>query len=70
MMRFWTKQVAFYLDEVSFAFKTNPLQFARAPKARIWRKRCEGLSFGCTAKGRKEGTGEKVLITNCRNNIW
>ena len=57
----WMKQVAFYLDGVSFAFKTNPLQVARAPKARIWRKRGEGLSFGCTAKGRKEGTGGKVL---------
>ena len=57
----WTKQVAFYLDGVSFAFKTNPLQVARAPKARIWRKRGKGLSFGCTAKGHKEGTGGKVL---------
>ena len=34
----WMRQVAFYLDRVSFAFKTNPLKVARAPKARIWRK--------------------------------
>ena len=57
----WTKQIAFYLDGVSFAFKTNPLEAARAPKARIWRKLGEGLSFGCTAKGRKEGTGGKLV---------
>ena len=57
----WTKQVAFYLDGVSFAYKRNPLEVAIAPKARIWRKRGEGLSFGCTAKGRKEGTGSKLL---------
>ena len=37
------------------------LQPPRAHKARIWRKHGEGLSFGCTAKGRKEGTGGKVL---------
>ena len=42
----WTRKVAFYLDGVSFAFKRNPLELARAPKARIWRKRSEGLSFG------------------------
>ena len=57
----WTKQVAFYLEGVSFSFKTNPLEVARAPKARIWRKRGEGLSSGCTEKGCKEGTGGKLL---------
>ena len=58
----WTTQVAFYLDGVSFAFKTNPLKVARAPKARSWRKRGEGLTFGCTAaKGSREGTGSKLV---------
>ena len=56
----WTRKVTFYLDGVSFAFKRNPLEVARAPKTRIWRKRGEGLSFGCTAKGRKEGTGSTL----------
>ncbi len=28
---------------------------ARAPGAREWRKRGEGLKFNCTAKGKKEG---------------
>ena len=54
---FWCEDVAFYLDGVSFAHKTNPLDQAKAPKSRIYRKKGEGLSFGCTSKGRKEGTG-------------
>ena len=58
---FWTDQVAFYLDGTGFVFKTNPLDQARAPRARVWRKPSEGLCFGCTAKGKKEGTGGKVL---------
>ena len=37
-------------------FKTNPLDQARAPKAREWRKKNEGLEIGCTAKGKKEGS--------------
>ena len=53
--------MAFYLDGISFAFKRDPLKVARAPKARMWRKRGEGLSFGCTAKGHKEGTGSTLV---------
>ena len=37
------------------------LDQARAPKARVWRKKSEGLAPGCIAKGHKEGTGGKVL---------
>ena len=58
---FWTNKVAFYLDGTGFAHKTNPLDQARAPKGRTWRKKTEGLAFGCTAKGRKEGTGGRVV---------
>ena len=58
---FWTRKAAYYLAGVSFAFKRNPLEVARAPKARIWRKHGEGLSFGCTAKGHKEGTGSTLV---------
>ena len=57
----WTQEIAFYLDGTGFAYKTNPLDQARAPRARIWRKRCEGLDLGCTAKGRKTGTGGKTV---------
>ena len=54
---FWCKDVGFYLDAVSFAHKRNPLDQAKAPKSRIYRLKGEGLAFGCTAKGKKEGTG-------------
>lgn len=57
----WTKQIAFYFDGTGFAYKRNPMDQALAPRARIWRKRSEGLNFRCTAKGRKTGTGGKVL---------
>ena len=50
----WTSKVAFYLDGVSLFYKCNPADQVRAPKGRIWRKKCEGLSLGCTAKGSKE----------------
>ena len=60
-MDVWTRQVAFYLDGVSFTFKTNPQAEAKCPRARIWRQRGEGLSFGCTAKGSKEGTGSRLV---------
>ena len=57
----WTKRVAFYLDCVSYAYKRNPLDDAVAPKGRIWRKRAEGHTTGCLAKGKKEGTGGRYV---------
>ena len=57
----WTKRIAFYLDCVSYVYKRNPLDQALAPKARIWRKRGEGLTTGCLAKGKKEGTGGRYV---------
>jgi hypothetical protein len=56
----WTKQVCFYLDASSFVHKTNPFNQARAPGAKVWRKKNEGLSIGCTSKGKKAGSGSKV----------
>jgi len=58
----WTDSVAFYLDGVSFIYKTNPLDQARAPKGRVWRKKSQGLTRGCLAKGSKSGAGGKVAI--------
>lgn len=57
----WTNKIAFYLDGVSFYYKGNPADQARAPSARIWRRRSEGLSLYCTAKGSKEGSGGKLV---------
>ncbi len=53
---FWNNNISFYFDGKGFEFKTNPLDQARAPKAREWRKVSEGLKVGCTSKGKKEGT--------------
>ena len=51
----------FYLDGVSFAWKTNSFDQVRAPTGRIYRKKSEGLNQFCTAKGSKVGTGGKVV---------
>jgi hypothetical protein len=52
---FWNKGISLYLDGKGFEYKSNPHDQARAPRARQWRKRGEGLNFRCTAKGKKEG---------------
>ena len=57
--QFWTKDVAFYLDGVSFVYKTNPMRDMVAPNPRIWRKRNEELKW--TAKGSKGLAGGKRL---------
>ena len=56
----WQNSISFFLDGVSFIHKYNPLDQARAPKGRIWRKPREGLSYGCTAKGAHCGSGGRV----------
>ena len=53
---FWNKGISLYLDGKGFEYKSNPHDQARAPRARQWRKRGEGLKFRCTAKGKKEGS--------------
>ena len=40
---------------MGFEFKTCPQDQARAPNAREWRKKCEGLDVDCVAKDNKEG---------------
>lgn len=57
----WTKDIAFYLDGTGFAYKKNPLDQALCPKARVWHRKREGLTQGCTAKGSKTGTGGRVV---------
>ena len=56
---YWTKEIAFYLDGVSFVYKGNPLSDVIKPKGRIWRKRSEGLQL--STKGSKELAGGKPL---------
>ena len=57
----WKNDIAFYLDGVSFAYKRNPQDQAKAPKGRVWRKESEGLTQGCTSKGSKCGTGANTV---------
>ena len=57
----WREDINFFLDGVSFAYKRNPFDQGSSPKGRIWRKPCEGLDYGCTAKGKKEGSGGKLV---------
>ena len=56
----WTDNLAFYLGGVSFVYKTNLTDQARAPKGRVWRKKSEDLKQGCLDKGSKERTGGNV----------
>ena len=48
--KFWKNKVLLYIDGTGFEFKTSPLDQARAPRAREWRRRSEGLKV--TAKGK------------------
>ena len=56
---FWKEDIAFYLDAVSFIHKGNPMSEASSPKARVWRKKGEGLQV--TAKGSKNLAGGRRL---------
>ena len=58
---FWKETIAFYFDGVSFIHKTRPLDQALAPPGRVWRKRCEGLDTGCTAKASSSLAGGKKV---------
>ena len=53
--------MCFFLGGTSLIYKRNPLDQALAPQGRVWRKKSEGLAHGCLSKGRKEGTGGKLL---------
>ena len=56
---YWKNSMAFYLDGVSFIHKFNPMSAATAPKAKVWRKKGEGLEI--TAKGTKDLMGGRRL---------
>ena len=68
MMRnpsFWTDEISFYLDAVSFVHKFNPKSGAASNQSRVWRRREEGLQL--TAKGSKELAGGRRY---CNDSIW
>lgn len=60
MRRFGKKKYVF-LDGTSWAFKTNPCDQAHHVRTRVWRKPSEGLTLGCTSKGKKVGYGGKLV---------
>ena len=55
---FWKNNIGFYLDSTNFVHKMNPQDQAMAPKAKIWKKKKEGLNF--TSKGKKADHGGQV----------
>ena len=52
VLNFWKKYISMYVDGVGFEFKTKPLDQARAPSAREWQLKLEGLSHN---EGKKRG---------------
>ena len=40
--RLWTDEICFYLDGVSFWYKTNPVTEAKTSRGKIWQKRNKG----------------------------
>ena len=56
---FWKNEISFYLDGVSFVHKYNPKGGAASNRARVWRKREEGLQL--TTKGCKDLAGGRRL---------
>ena len=52
----WSKGVFVYFDGTGWVHKANLVQTARTRRARMWRKRGDGLKQECSTKGKKEGT--------------
>jgi len=61
-LQFWRHKISFYFDGTGFVYKQNPKDQAFAPTTREWRKPNEGLSFGCTSKGKKEGSRQAKFM--------
>ena len=52
---FFTEEVAFYLDGVSFVHKRNPMSSSVGTKIRVWKKKSEDFKY--IAKGSKDLPG-------------
>ena len=53
-LEFWRSGISFYFDETGSVYKKNALGQALASGAREWRMGSEGLTMGCTAKGKRK----------------
>ena len=58
---FWTRDIALYLDAVSFIHKHNPFNQASYPKGRVYRKASEGLEYTTTGSKALAG-GRRVHV--------
>ena len=70
---YWISGISFYLDAVSFIYKSNPREYAAAPTGQCWRKPEEGLQH--TGKGSACGTGGKYVrviacISHGKGVVW
>jgi len=57
----WTDKICFYLDGVSFWYKTNPVAEAKTLHGKKWQQRNKGLNPLCTAKSSHTGSGGKAV---------
>ena len=58
-LSYWTSDISFYLDGVSFTHKYNPYLDAAAPQSKVWMRRDE--KFTMTAKSKHGGSGGRSL---------
>lgn len=65
---YWKDEKAFYLDEVSFLYKTNLVSMTMSSKVKVWRKKGEELTV--TAKGAKDLASGKRLHLYRYDCIW
>ena len=64
----WTRGISMYVDGVGFEYKMNPFEHSKTPAAREWRMKNEGLNFGCTTKGKKEGATQVKFLVGIGHN--
>ena len=57
----WTTGISFYLDGKGFEYKSNPMDQARAPRAREWRKKGEDYLSVALQRGRKKDRKKQTL---------
>ena len=50
-LQLWTDEICFYLDGVSFWYKTNPVAEAETPRGKIWRNAERGTESFVYCKG-------------------
>ena len=67
-MVLWKRGISLYVDGAGFEYKQNPYYNSKAPSAREWRLKNEGLEYGCTAKGSKEGKTQIKFLVGIAHN--